>query len=251
VRQRGLEDVLHYFIPEEEQSAAREAGRPSQRRGVASASRWCLPASPGRPLSCAVAIDLAVATARSGCPSQILAPFPQHRLLPRADEIPWRLFELQDGDVGSLERALADTAPGSRCFVLLPPSEMASLLQHLEPGTLDGVLVPIDGTAQGPAQALALLRQLGRPLPELRIGAVVVGADAAQVAAEIFEKLKRAARRQLGLQIENLGEVRRDPASFRSLLYGVSVLDLDEESGSARSLLELCERLGALASPSG
>ena len=92
---------------------------------------------------------------------------------------------------------------------------------------------------------------ISRPLPELRIGAIVVGAERPQLAAEIFEKLEQAARRQLGLQIENLGEVRRDPATFRSLLYGVSVLDLDEKSGSARSLLELCERLGALPSPSG
>jgi hypothetical protein len=108
---------------------------------------------------------------------------------------------------------------------------------------LDGVLLPIEATARGPAQALGLLRQLGRPLPELRIGAVPVGASSRAVAREIFSKLERAAGRQLGLDVEDMGELRRDPASFRSLLFGVSVLDVDEEASSAQSLRALSNRL--------
>ncbi len=243
MRRRGLGDFLHYFIPEEEQREARERARPAQLENRSRSTRWCLPASPDRPLSCAVAIDLAVATARGGCRAEILAPFRQHWLLPKSAEVSWRVFELGQAESGSLAQALEATPPGSRSYVLVPPERLGPLLRTLPPGVLDGVLLPIEATARGPAQALGLLRQLGRPLPELRIGAVPVGASSRAVAREIFSKLERAAGRQLGLDVEDMGELRRDPASFRSLLFGVSVLDVDEEASSAQSLRALSDRL--------
>ena len=243
MRRRGLGDFLHYFIPEEEQREARERARPAQLENRSRSTRWCLPASPDRPLSCAVAIDLAVATARGGCRAEILAPFRQHWLLPKSAEVSWRVFEFGQAESGSLAQALEATPPGQRSYVLVPPERLGPLLRTLPSGVLDGVLLPIEATARGPAQALGLLRQLGRPLPELRIGAVPVGASSRAVAREIFSKLERAAGRQLGLDVEDMGELRRDPASFRSLLFGVSVLDVDEEASSAQSLRALSDRL--------
>ncbi len=64
-------------------------------------------------------------------------------------------------------------------------------------------------------------------------------------ADESLARLEGAARRQLGRHIEALGSLQRDRASFRSLLVGISVLELDAESASARSLRALGERLAA------
>jgi hypothetical protein len=245
VRRRGLGDVLHYFISEEEQADARERARPVDTPQAARAPRWCLPATPKRPLSCAVAIDLAVAAARSGLETEIVAPFAQDELMLKSAEIGWRALDFSATPLGSeaLERALEEITPEKQCFVVLFPDHLGPVLRQLTPGYLDGLLLPIDAAPSGPAQALAILRQLPRLLPELRIGAVLVGAATARQARELFMKVQGAARRQLGLEIEDLGEVRRDPASFRSLLRGVSVLDIDEDASSAQSLRAVCRRL--------
>ena len=243
MRRRGLGDVLHYFIPEEEQREARaqvEAARP---RLHPRATVWCLPASPEQLLSCAIAIDLAVAAARGGARAEILAPFARHRLLPRAPEVSWRRIELADAGAEVLQRALKARPPGARSFVLLPPAELGTLLPQLTPGAVDGVLVPLGAAPGEPAQALGLLRQLGPLAPELRVGAVLVGARSGAEARDALERLARAARRQLGFELEDLGELRQSPATFRSLLHGLSVLDVDEEGSTARSVRDLALRL--------
>ena len=176
MRRRGLGDVLHYFIPEDEQREARAQAQAAQTRLPASAIVWCLPASAERLLSCALAIDLAVAAARDGARAEILAPFPRHRLLPRAPEVSWQEIDLADAGAEGLERSLQQRPPGTRSFVLLPPAALGTLLQQLAPGSVYGVLVPLEATPLGPGQALGLLRQLGPLMPELRVGAVRVGA---------------------------------------------------------------------------
>ncbi len=243
MRRRGLGDVLHYFIPEDEQREARAQVQAAQTRLPTSAIVWCLPASAERLLSCALAIDLAVAAARDGARAEILAPFPRHRLLPRAPEVSWRQIDLAGAK--GLERSLQQRPPGTRSFVLLPPAALGALLQQLAPGSVGGVLVPLEATPLGPGQALGLLRQLSPLMPELRVGAVLVGPKRGGEARDTLDKLARAARRQLGLELEDLGELRRGPATFRSLLHGLSVLDVDEEGSTARSVRDLALRLSA------
>lgn len=245
MRRRGLGDVLHYFIPEDEQCEARAQVQTTRAQLPTSAIVWCLPASAERLLSCALAIDLAVATARDGARAEILAPFPRHRLLPRAPEVSWQQIDLADAGAEGLERSLQQRPPGTRSFVLLPPATLGTLLQQLAPGSVDGVLVPLEATPLGPGQALGLLRQLGPLMPELRVGAVRVGANSSSEVQDTLGKLARAAQRQLGLELEDLGELHRGPAIFRSLLHGLSVLDVDEEGSTARSVRDLALRLSA------
>ncbi len=84
-RRRGLGDVLHHFISEDEQREARERARRTatgnrEAGPAAGPARWVLAASPRRPLSCSLALDLAAALSRDPAPggseTLILAPFP-------------------------------------------------------------------------------------------------------------------------------------------------------------------------------
>ena len=72
---------------------------------------------------------------------------------------------------------------------------------------------------------------------------VLLGAPDPGTANQLFDKLAGAARRQLGLELERLGELRRDGACDRSLLHGVSVIDVDAEGDAVKALAALCENL--------
>ena len=240
-RKRGLGDVLHYFIPEEEQREAREkaraAGRAQPVRKSRSATpahapfRWCMPIDPRRPLACGLAVDLGAALRKEGTAVEIAAPFAPAFVRPGAD-LPWRTLR-RDFDASDLE-----ASPG--VLLLLPPAEVAACVSRLGPGSLNGVLLPVESRPQGLSDALSLLRAL--PADGLRICVVAIAGREGE-GDESLARLEGAARRQLGREIEPLGILQRDRESFRSLLFGVSVLELDAESSSARSLRALGERL--------
>ena len=105
------------------------------------------------------------------------------------------------------------------------------------------MLLPLDAAAWGLEPALGILRQLASLPAPVRIGVVAIGAVTDADAQQVIGRLQQAAREELGVPVEGLGQLRRDPASFRSLLRGVSIFDLDAQAASARSLEALCRRL--------
>lgn len=238
-RARGLGDVLHFFIPEDEQRGARE--RAAARAG--SAPRWCLAADPQRPALCALAVDLAAALAPASAGTALLAPFRRAAVLPRASDVHWESC----GDIGGEPLTLLhrlEAQPASRAVLLLvPPTGLRELLAHPAARALDGLLVPVDARARGPARALAWLGEAGGGLERMRIGALLIGARDAGEADALGEQLARSARRELGLEVHALGHLERDEASYRSLLHGRSVVDLDSAARSSASLRALAERL--------
>ncbi len=235
---RGLGDVFHYFISEAEQADVRARAAPVAADGAA--PRWCVPVDPVRPLAGALVVDLAAALARRGLAVEILAPSGPAPLAPRAAGVAWRAFGDSDDE---LAHALAALPADRAALVALPRDRVASALAALPPDALRGVIVPVDAAPRGLGRSLALLRQLRKPAAGLVIGAVVVGAEASAEADVAFRRLRSAAERQLGISLVSLGELPRDAATFRSLLRGVAVVDLDEEAVSARSLHALGERL--------
>ena len=80
-----------------------------------------------------------------------------------------------------------------------------------------------------------------------------MGPSSEHAAERVFEKLEGAARRQLGLELKRLGTLPQDPVTYRSLLLGRSILEVDADASSAQSLRELSRRLteGALSTPAG
>ena len=124
----------------------------------------------------------------------------------------------------------------------LPEVDMVERLAALEPGALDGLILPVDAGASGLGHALALLRGIAGRLPELPIGAVAIGAGADE-GTEVCARLQRAAARQHEVVLESFGVIPRDPEASRSLLLGVPIVDLDAPTAAARSLDRLGERL--------
>ena len=244
---RGLDEVLNHYIDEDEQAEARaragaeqprqpDAARPTRPPSLP----WCFAAQPGRPLSCALALDLARALSAPDPDAQLLATFPVHPLLASHARGAWHTLESDDG--GPPLAALARNLRPDVALLALTPAELASLLPQLTPGAVAGAILPVDSSSRGLAQALAVLRSLPRPGPWFRIAVLCLGTNGSGDQA-VFRKLDGAARRQLGIGLEPLGALPRDRADDRSLLTGVSVLDSEPGAPSALALLRVRERL--------
>ena len=246
-RSRNLGDVLHYFIPEDEQTAARARTRESAAEPHAPeaaprgpAPRICVPASPERLLWCALALELAGALAAERGQARVLAAFAASPLLP---EVPGVRVDARERAPAELADLLADVPADEPALALERPERIAALLSRAR---VDAVLLPVDGASWGVARALRLLRELAPALAATRVLTWVVGADSASDAAALGERLASAARRQHGLDVEVAPALPRDPALYRALLRGESVHASDDgTSAGARELRALSRRLGA------
>jgi hypothetical protein len=197
-----------------------------------------VPINPRRPLSRAFAVDLAMALHEAGIDISIAAPFEPAFVRPGPTAIAWRVL---DSDFGSAPLDEQLEPLGDKSLLLLLPHEgLGSRLGELGEGYLDGLILLVQATPAGLTEALSLLRAV--PRGRLRLAAVLVKPSEGAVDAH-FRQLQGVARRQLGIEVEHLGELCHDRGSFRSLLVGRSVLDLGEDSASARSLRDLGRRL--------
>ena len=239
---KNLGDVLHYFIPEDEQSEARArtAPEPGTSAPAGPAPRVCLPASPDRLLWCALALELAGAlAAERGC-ARVEASFPTSALLP---EVPGVELRAGERPPAALASALAAVPSEEPALALERPERVPELLARAGRG-LDALLLPFDASPAGVARALRMLRELAPALAGVRVCAWVVGASTALEATELGERLAAAARRQHGLAIEVAPALPRDPALFRALLRGESLHASDDGSGAgARELRALSRSL--------
>jgi hypothetical protein len=230
VARRNLGDVLHYFISEDEQQEARS------RSGSGRVGSIALPASPDRPVSCALALELASALAPNG--ARIVSSFAPSPLAPRVPGVTWT-------EVADLAGLLTDPRAERASLVVERPSELARLLERVAPRTLDALLLPVAAAPLGLAQALGFLRGLAPALSGRRVLVLALGAASDAAGAELAARLAGAAERQLGLRVERLGELAFDAAGYRSLLRGESLQSTP--GASARALRELGAKLAGRA----
>jgi hypothetical protein len=205
-RGRTLGDVLHYFISEDEQAEIRA------HKSAARTGSLLLPASPERPLSCALAFELASALAPAGG-AEILASFAPSPLVPRVAEVSWT-------EVADLAAALGAARPA---LVVERPARLAGLLERAPVRALDALLLPMTAAPLGLSRALGFLRSLAPLLTGRRVLVLALGAPNDAAGAELAARLASAAERQLGLRVERAGELRFDAAGYRSLLHGESL----------------------------
>jgi hypothetical protein len=244
---KNLGDVLHYFIPEDEQSAAlgRSAERDPASADVAPvhgpAPRICVPASPERLMWCALALELAGALASERGSARVEASFAASPLLP---VVPGVRFTALARGPEALAAALAEVPRDEPALVLEQPTQLAQFLARPERALLDGLLLPVDASASGVVRALRLLREIAPALGGMPVFAWVVGARSALEASELGERLSAAARRQHALDVEVAPALPSDPALFRALLRGESVHTTDDgTSAGARELRALSRHL--------
>jgi hypothetical protein len=242
-RRRGLGDVLHYFISEEEQERARQAARPGASEcGPRAPVRWALCADPSRPLRAALAVDLAAALARHGLVTRLLSPVPPG--LGAGATALWDVVPDPDEAVRRLA-ALAPLAEPAAALLVLPASLLGPWLRALGASlAIDGVLVPVDPGERGIANAAELLRALPRPLPARRLATLVLGARDDAMAHEVERRLAAAAP-DLEPRPEPLGALPHDPARFRSLLNARPLAEVDAAAASARRISDVSHKLGA------
>ncbi len=236
---RNLGDVLHYFISEEEQREARGAARSEERPAAPPpdrAPRYCLPAEPDRPLTCALALDLAFGMTHSQTSARVLSSFPPSPLLPRLPRVRWDVSD-------DLAEALIAAPSDEPTIAVERPARLCALLGRLPEHALDGVVLPVEAASWGIGKTLGFLRELAPSLANQRVLGLVVGAESPAAAADLIAVLAAAARRQHGVEIELLGQLARDADSYRSLLRGESLHELGAQSATAQSLRALCQRL--------
>ncbi len=234
---RGLGDVLQYFISDEEQAEARARAR--RPRGAA---RWAIAADVARPLSCALVADLATALARCGAPVEVIATARPSWLSPESAGVRWRLTE---PGADALGRALAELPAGSPALIALPLDALLDAARALPDGSLRGIALAAGTSAGAVLRALATLRKLAPLRERIEIGVIVAGAASSEEAEAVYQQLRGAAQRQLGLRLLRLGALPRDAAAARALLRGVPILELDAGTAAARGLAAAGERLAA------
>lgn len=247
-RSKNLGDVLHYFIPEDEQSAAREQAAASAARSEPAshpaegpAPRVCVATGPERLLWCALALELAGTLAAERGSARVEASFATSPLLPSVPGV--RVTACERGPA-ELAAALAGGELQEAVIALERPDRLAPLLGSAARDFLDGVLIPVDASAAGVARALRVLREIAPALSGVRALAWLVGARAEREAADLGERLASAVRRQHGLEIEVAPALPSDPALFRALLHGESMHVTDDgSSAGARELRALSRRL--------
>ncbi|HTO52668.1 MAG TPA: hypothetical protein VMR50_04705 [Myxococcota bacterium] len=247
---KNLGDVLHYFIPEDEQSEARERAAAREEpvsseapapAPIGPAPRVCVATGPERLLWCALAFELAGALASERGSARVEAPFPASPLLP---SVPGVRVSAHAREPAELAGALASGPNEEPVVALERPEQLAALLSGSARTFLDGVLLPVDASTAGVARALRVLREIAPALGGMRVLAWLVGARSQGEAEQLGERLASAAARQHGLTVEVAPALPSDPALFRALLRGESVHVRDDgTSAGARELRALSRRL--------
>jgi hypothetical protein len=228
-RRRGLADVFHYFIPEEEQRSARDRG-PSSAWG----NRWALVIDPDRPLDRSLALDLAWALRAQTGELEVVAPFAPPSSWGAETARAWRV----------LPHATAEAIqPSDAPLLVVVAPEGACALVRESAGSLNAALLPVEAAPWGVPEALARIRRLALREGSIRIGALLVRDERSKEDVTPLRQLERAAERQLGVQVELLGTVVRDRSSYRALLVETPVLKIDPGAPSSESLRALAQRM--------
>lgn len=156
------------------------------------------------------------------------------------------LATLQPGELKRLEDALTE-AGGSVDLMLVDAATLVGRANAsaVSPGMANGaaLLVVVDATASGITESYALIKRLATDNARSQFEIVVNKAADEQAAMTVFENMAKVARRNLAARLEYLGYIPSDSKLQRATLLGKSVLDVFPASASAKSYLELSQKL--------
>lgn len=251
-RSRGLEDVLHFFIPEDEQRRARASRRlassgrdgSKSRKGAFSGGCYVLAADPRRPLAAALAVDLITALGAPGAGRKILSVEPPPIPWRDSGAVPWR----QVLTPGAARSALAREPEDRTCLLALAPRELSEWLPALgPPDCVDGLLLAIEAGERSFETLRSVLSEVSRRVANLApvrwIGAIAMGAADPEIGQQSLHRAAELTRSILGRELRQLGGFPHDRATNRSLLRGQPIFEVDANSASARCLRQIALEL--------
>jgi hypothetical protein len=237
---RDLGDVLHYFLPSDDERRAGRARAPGRDRGLralgasprtdrpAALPIVALPVGEGDVLRAALAWNLAVEISREGADSTLLSPASSDPspIWPEAGRGPvgTEVIHAHAEDLGELSRAALDVAVARAAdvsegvvLVRVPPA-------WLESGDGDGrallrwVLFFASPERGELIEAYRLAKLVARAHPEARLGLTIHGARRVAEAERAFRQVADVAARHLGRSIESYGMLVDDLQIYRAIV---------------------------------
>lgn len=145
------------------------------------------------------------------------------------------LTEASDG----VDIVLVDTAmPGQS-------EELAGKRVAVSPSLASGgaLLVVVEATPSGITESYALIKRLALKDARQQFGIAVNKAGNEQAALTVFENMAKVARRNLSVRLEYLGHIPSDERLRCAMQLGKSVVEAFPAAVSARSYLELSQKL--------
>lgn len=151
--------------------------------------------------------------------------------------------KLDSAEQQRLENALTEVSDG--VDVMLVDAAMlvgqAVVSSSLASGA--ALLVVVDATASGITESYALIKRMALENARLQFEIVVNKAGSEQAALTVFENMSKVARRNLSARLEYLGYIPPDDRLKCATQLGRSVVDAFPAAASARSYLELAQKL--------
>ena len=159
------------------------------------------------------------------------------------------LAKLSQSEQQRLENALTEISSG--VDVMLVDAAMlvgqAAVSSSLASGA--SLLVVVDATATGITESYALIKRLALENARLRFEIVVNRVGNEQAAITVFENMAKVALRNLAARLEYLGHIPYDDRLKRATQLGRPVVEAFPAADSAKSYLELSQKLLRLAVP--
>ncbi|WP_435628371.1 MinD/ParA family ATP-binding protein [Candidatus Ferrigenium straubiae] len=151
-----------------------------------------------------------------------------------------------------LENALTEASDGADIILVdaamsVPgqPEELAGKPVAVSPSLASGgaLLVVVEATPSGITESYALIKRLALKDARQQFGIAVNKAGNVQAALTVFENMAKVARRNLSVRLEYLGHIPSDERLRCAMQLGKSVVEAFPSAASAKSYLELSQKL--------
>ncbi len=151
--------------------------------------------------------------------------------------------KLDSAEQQRLESALTEVSDG--VDVMLVDAAMLDGQAVVSSSLASGaaLLVVVDATASGITESYALIKRLALENARLQFEIVVNKAGSERAAMTVFENMSKVARRNLSARLEYLGYIPPDDRLKYATQLGRSVVDAFPAAVSARSYMELSQKL--------
>lgn len=146
-----------------------------------------------------------------------------------------------------LENALTEASDGADIVLvdtaMSVPGQSEDLAELPSLASGGALLVVVEATPSGITESYALIKRLALKDARQQFGIAVNKAGNEQAALTVFENMAKVARRNLSVRLEYLGHIPSDERLKCAMQLGKSVVEAFPAAASAKSYLELSQKL--------